>query len=348
MDPMADHANVTRSELAVQPTAGDSLMRFGTYNLEKLFSSDSPAEIERQDLVCDVIRGLDVGILAVQEIHARSAGLAAARLVELARRVNMTAYHSEPAWDADPEHGIHKIAIGISPHDLHIGLLWRPDRVDVVPGTFRSYPNETMHHGLIKMTFRVRGTDGNLYEVQHGSTHLTPFGPYAARADEAVRVASAFTRPRNHPPGLVGGDWNTTLADRTPDGSYYDPDPYRDYPWNPAFVYQCHRERDATGRLTRWWANRTTGEALLDGGLLDARVALHNTTADTGGVPWQATAGHRSDTVDFGPRRIDGIRCTADVVPALRTVTTISSDIAARASDHLPEVVEYDPAQCGH
>lgn len=118
-------------------------MRFGTYNLEKLFSSDSPAELERQGLVCDVIRSLDVDILAIQEVHAPSAGKAAARLVEWARRVNMTAFHSEPAWDADPEQEINKIAIGVSPHDLHIGLLWRPDRVDVVPGTFRSIPTKT-------------------------------------------------------------------------------------------------------------------------------------------------------------------------------------------------------------
>lgn len=319
-------------------------MRFGTYNVQKLFGSDTPAERERHRLVCEVIRGLNVDVLAVQEVHATSPGMAAARLVDLAHRVGMTAYHREPATDAGPEHQVEKIAVGISPHDLHLGLLWDPQRVEVVEGTFRSYPKENMHHGLIKMVFRVRGSDGAVYEVQHGSTHLTPFGPYAGRADEAVRVTSAFTRPLDRPPGLVGGDWNTISADRLDDGSYYDPDPYADFPWNPSCVYQCQRERDERGRIVRWWADRTAGEALLDGGLLDARVALHNATLSEGGVPWQSSAGHRSNDTSFGPRRIDGIRCTADIVPALRRITMIDGDLARRASDHLPEVAEYDPA----
>jgi endonuclease/exonuclease/phosphatase family metal-dependent hydrolase len=62
-------------------------------------------------------------------------------------------------------------------------------------------------------------------------------------------------------------------------------------------------------------------------------------------VPWQASAGHRSNDTTFGPRRIDGIRCTADVVPALRTAIILGGELATQASDHLPEVVEYDPAR---
>jgi endonuclease/exonuclease/phosphatase family metal-dependent hydrolase len=320
-------------------------MRFGTYNLEKLFGKDTPAERERQDQVCEVISGLDVDVLAVQEVHATSPKQAALRLVELARRVGMTTYHREAAWDSGPEYEIDKIALGISPHDLHLGLIWNRDRVEPVYGTFRSYPHENMHHGLIKMVFRVQGSDGKTHEVQLGSTHLTPFGPYGGRADEAVRVASAFTRPLARPAGLVGGDWNTISADRLADGTFYDPDPYADYPWHPGCVYQCQRERDEHGRIVRWWADRTPGEALLDGGLLDARVALHNATLDSGGVPWQASAGHRSNDTTFGPRRIDGIRCTADVVPALRTAIILGGELATQASDHLPEVVEYDPAR---
>lgn len=319
-------------------------MRFGTYNVEKLFGSDAPGERKRHELVCEVIRGLNVDVLAVQEVAGASPEQAAERLAELGRRVGLTAYHREPASDAGPEYQIGKIAVGISPHDLHLGLLWNPDQVEAVEGTFRSYPKEKMHHGLIKMVFRVPGSDGAFHEVQHGSTHLTPFDPHAGRADEAVRVASAFTRPLDRPPGLVGGDWNTTSADRSSDGTFYDPDPYADFPWNPGAVFQCQRERDERGHLIRWWADRTTGEALLDGGLLEARVELHTATLATGGVPWQASAGHRSNETTFGPRRIDSIRCTADVVPALRRIEIVDGELARRASDHLPEVVEYDPA----
>ncbi|WP_410659555.1 endonuclease/exonuclease/phosphatase family protein [Amycolatopsis sp. lyj-112] len=317
-------------------------MRFGTYNLATLFGSDSASERERQDMICEIIRGLDVDVLAVQEVHAPLPGLAAARLDELGRRVGMTAYLGD--WDSAPRVEIGKIAVGISPHNLHVGLLWNPDTVACVPGTFRSYTNENMHHGLIKAVFRVHGSDGMVYEVQHGSTHLTPFGPNGGRADEAVRVVSAFTRPLHRPPGLVGGDWNTVGADRDVDGNYYDPDPYAGAPWAPEFIYQCRRERDDHGRVRRWWADRTTGEVLLDGGLIDARVALHNATLTSGGVAWRPSSGHRSDDTRFGRRRIDGIRCTAEVVPALRAVDIVGGDLATRASDHLPEVVEYDPA----
>ncbi len=319
-------------------------MRFGTYNLASLFGSDTVAERQRLELVCGIIRGLKVDVLAVQGLQAPLPELAAERLDELARRVGMTVYHGESVWDSSPGLEVDKMAVGISPHDLHLGLLWNPVTVSCVPGTFRSYPGENMHHGLIKATFGVLGSDSTVYEVQHGSTHLTPFGPYGGRADEAVRVASAFTRPLNRPPGLVGGSWNTVSADRDRDGNFYDHDPYAGCPWRPEFVYQCRRDYDDRGRMTRWWADRTPGQALLDGGLLDARTALHNATLADGGVRWQPNAGHHSDDTGFGPRRVNGIRCTAEVVPALRAIEIAGGEPAVLASDHLPEVVDYDPA----
>jgi hypothetical protein len=322
-------------------------MRFGTYNLEG-------ARPGQQDALCAVIRALRVDVLAVQEVHAYSLEAAAERLVELGDRVGLTPFHVFRASDADPAHQVNRIAIGASAHDAHLGLLWDPERVRCVRDSFRSYDRDNFHHGMVVATFEVPGSDGQTHLVRHASAHLTPFGPYGARADEAVRVVSALTRPLDRPAALVGLDANTVGADRCADGSFYDPDPYAGYPWRPEFIYQCQREYDEFGRIIRWWADRTTGQALIDGGLLDARVALHNATAAVGGVPWAATTGYRSRTVGFGPRRICGIRATIDAVPALRASEIADPAYFARhnlsgidpilASDHFAEVVEYDPA----
>jgi endonuclease/exonuclease/phosphatase family metal-dependent hydrolase len=43
-------------------------------------------------------------------------------------------------------------------------------------------------------------------------------------------------------------------------------------------------------------------------------------------------------------RRIDAIRVTAGVAPALRGYHVTDSDLARAASDHLPVAVEYRPA----
>jgi endonuclease/exonuclease/phosphatase family metal-dependent hydrolase len=72
---------------------------------------------------------------------------------------------------------------------------------------------------------------------------------------------------------------------------------------------------------------------LLGGGLRDAAAIID--------APWQPSCGHWADD-PFGPRRVDGIRVTAQVAPAVTGVETIRSDLAPRASDHLPVVVTVD------
>ena len=39
----------------------------------------------------------------------------------------------------------------------------------------------------------------------------------------------------------------------------------------------------------------------------------------------------------------DGVRVTAEVVPALRAHRVTDTELTRRASDHLPVTVEYDP-----
>jgi endonuclease/exonuclease/phosphatase family metal-dependent hydrolase len=85
--------------------------------------------------------------------------------------------------------------------------------------------------------------------------------------------------------------------------------------------------------------DRTAGEVLWAGGLHDAAAVLR--------APWQPTVGHHRDD-SYGTRgvrrRIDGVRATADVVPALRAHRVTDTELARRASDHLPVTVEYDPS----
>lgn len=113
---------------------------------------------------------------------------------------------------------------------------------------------------------------------------------------------------------------------------------------------------DAPWRMGVPWTYSTSSArqtASYAGGLADATVALHNARVATGGVPWKATTGHRSDTVTFGPRRICGVRTTTDVQPALRSVDIADHDYFSThghpevdptvASDHYAEVVTYDP-----
>ena len=64
-------------------------------------------------------------------------------------------------------------------------------------------------------------------------------------------------------------------------------------------------------------------------------------------APWQPTAGHHPDDV-YGAngvrRRIDAVRVTAPLVPAMRAHQVHDTAQARAASDHLPVTVEYQPA----
>jgi hypothetical protein len=212
--------------------------------------------------------------------------------------------------------------------------MWR-DGIEPVPGTLRCYGGRDFWHGLALVTLDVGGT-----RIRHGSFHATPFSP-GLRADQNVRLVAAVTRPAGEPPVLVGADWNTESADRIPDGqawNLYEPaDPYAGVEWFTDLVYQCQWDYDERGQR-RHWADRRPGDVLWAGGLHDAAAVT--------GADWQPTTGHHPADV-YGAhgvrRRIDAVRVTGPLVPALRAHRVHDTEQTRAASDHLPVTVEYLP-----
>jgi endonuclease/exonuclease/phosphatase family metal-dependent hydrolase len=292
-------------------------LRFGTYNLLDAFASNAIDERTRLDGLIQVIRDLRVDVLAVQEITATNPDDAATRLETLAEATGLT---------CRPEPGQTAVAIGSQRH--HVGLLWNP-ALAVVPGSFRTYGRADFWHSLAKLTFDIDGR-----QIVHASHHAGPFGP-RQRADQMVRVVSALNRPASRRPGLVGADWNSIAADRVErDGrwAHYDHDPYVDQPWSPDLISQTTWAYDEHGHRIHV-ADREPGEVLWAGGLHDTAAALD--------APWTPTVGHWPDD-PFPPRRIDGIRCTSEVLSALISVETIATALTKSTSDHLPVVLTYD------
>lgn len=288
-------------------------VRFGSYNLLSLFASESPEERQRYESMAEVIRGLNVDILAVQELTGSDGAIAGARLRALARATGMECrYESQPA-------------IAIGSQGFHVGLLWRPG-LDLVPGSLRRFGGGDFWHSLVVGTFDLDG-----HRIQHASHHATPFGR-GMRADQMELVVTLLTRPTGQqPPTLVGADWNTIGADRLPDGSFYDHDPY-DAAWFPDLIFHTDWDYDAAGNRSHR-ADRRPADILSSGGLHDAAAVLKET--------WEPTTGHWFDD-PYPERRIDAVRVTGDVVPALQRLETIRTDLTCRASDHLPIVATYE------
>jgi endonuclease/exonuclease/phosphatase family metal-dependent hydrolase len=300
-------------------------VRFGTYNLLDLFAADTAEHQRHYETVTGVIRELDADVLAVQEILAPDAGTAARRLRQLAGDTGMNC-------EVEGAEGGSEAAIAFGGHGYHVGLMWR-DGIEPVPGSLRSYGGRDFWHGLALLTLDVGGP-----LIRHGAFHASPFCR-RLRADQNERLVAAVTRPRGEPPVLVGADWNTESADRRPDGTLYEPaDPYAGVDWFADLIYQCQWDYDEQGRR-RHRADREPGDVLWAGGLHDAAAVT--------GAAWQPTTGHHPDDV-YGAhgvrRRIDAVRVTGALVPALRTHRVIDTPQARSASDHLPVLVEYDPA----
>jgi endonuclease/exonuclease/phosphatase family metal-dependent hydrolase len=320
---------------------------FGTYNLLNLFEDDSAAGREHYRLVVETIRALGADVLAVQEIRAPDAESARARLGQLADDVGLSCRVPDPldsAGSADDSAGSAgggagsggRVALAMGPHGFHVGLMWR-DGIEAVPGSLRSYGRGDFWHSLACVTLDTGGR-----RVRHAAHHATPFGR-RLRADQNERLVAALT---GAPwlPTLVGADWNTECADRIRDDAsgdwvLYEPrDPYAGVDWFRAMLYQCDWDYDGGGRR-RHWADRRPGDVLWSGGLHDAAAVLR--------APWQPTVGHHPAD-SYGAhgiwRRIDGIRVTEPVVGALRAHHVQDTELARRASDHLPVLVEYVPS----
>jgi len=309
------------------------LVRFSTYNLLNLFAADTAEARQHYGTVTGVIRDLDTDVLAVQEILAPDAATAAERLRRLADDASMRC--EVPASADSPGPAGTEAAVAFGGHGYHVGLMWR-DGIEPVPGSLRCYGGRDFWHGLALVTLDVGGS-----RIRHGSFHATPFSR-GMRADQNERLVAAVTRPRDEPPVLVGADWNTECADRVLAGQTWDlyepADPYAGVEWFADLIYQCQWDYDERGRR-RHWADRRPGDVLWAGG-------LHDVAAVTG-AGWQPTTGHHPADV-YGAhgvrRRIDAVRVTGPLVPAMRAHHVHDTRLAQAASDHLPVTVEYLPA----
>jgi endonuclease/exonuclease/phosphatase family metal-dependent hydrolase len=302
---------------------------FTSYNTFDLFQVRRERDREHYRQVVDVVRGLRPDVLAVQEIRGTRPEQAAQRLRVLASDTGMAC--EVPAAG----HGEPRVALAAGSRGYHCGLLWRPG-LEVVPGSFRESGPGVLWHSAGWLTFRL---DGRL--VRHASFHATPFGR-ALRAEQNARLLALLTRgPDGGLPLLIGADWNGESADLVPDAAsgapvLYEPgDPFAAATWREDMIHQCSLEPgDARHRV-----DRAAGQVLVAGGLTDVAAALR--------APWQATCGHYPGD-GYGSqgivRRIDAIRVTRPVVPALRSHRVTDTELTRRASDHLPVSVGYDPA----
>jgi endonuclease/exonuclease/phosphatase family metal-dependent hydrolase len=306
------------------------VIRFSTYNVLDLFAGDPAGETEHYRLVVESVLALRTDVLAVQEIKAPDLTVARQRLRRLADDTGLRCL-VPGSGDSEPVP-----TLGLGTRGYHVGLLWRPG-IEPVPGSFRSR-NKDLWHSLTWVSLDVGGP-----AVRHAAYHAPPFGR-KIRADQNELLVAILARPGARVPTLVGADWNGESADRVPDGqagtwSLYEPDdPYARVGWFEDMVHQCEWDYDARGQRCHR-VDRTAGEVLWAGGLHDAAAALR--------APWQATAGHHPDD-PYGARgvrrRIDAVRVTPEVLPALRAHQVLDTDLTRRASDHLPVTVEYVPA----
>jgi len=302
---------------------------FTSYNTFDLFEPSRPGRGHYEQVVA-VIRGLQPDVLAVQEIRGTRPQQAAQRLRVLARDTGMAC--EIPAGGR----GETRVALAAGSRGYHCGLLWRPG-LEVVPGSFRESGPGVLWHSAGWATFRLGGR-----LVRHASFHATPFGRVLRTEQNTRLVAMLTSGPDGELPLLIGADWNGESADLVPsDGSgapaLYEPgDPFACAMWRDDMIHQCRQAADGDRR--RHWVDRAAGQVLVDGGLTDAAAALR--------APWQATTGHYPGD-GYGSagitRRIDAIRVTRQVVPALRAHEVTDTELTRHASDHLPVTVEYAP-----
>jgi endonuclease/exonuclease/phosphatase family metal-dependent hydrolase len=310
-------------------------VRFATYNLLDLFDADTAAEQDRYRQVQEVIGGLAADVLAVQEIRAPQAEAARTRLRQLAADAGMKCVVPGP----DEEPG--RTALANGTRGYYCGLLWRPE-IEPVPGSFREAPAGRLWHGAGWLTLDLGGI-----RVRHATFHATPFGRRLRADQNELLLAMLRTGPDRGLPLLIGADWNTESADRILDEAsgnlvLYEPgDPFADVTWYEGLIHQCDWDYDIRGRR-RHWADRRPGDVLFAGGLSDAAAVLR--------APWQPTVGHFAAD-GYGSRgirrRIDAIRVTRQVVPALRAYHVTDTEVARAASDHLPVCVDYEPSAAG-
>ncbi|MEY9958839.1 endonuclease/exonuclease/phosphatase family protein [Streptacidiphilus sp. MAP5-52] len=284
------------------------------------------------------IREIGTDILALQEVVVDESGTKperwqqqAAELIQgLADQCGLTA-----AVGATPGHP-HGTAMAANAHRAWwTALLWNPDTVQPIDGSFRPYGAPDFWHGCATVSFDIGAREPILVASYHGD----PFRP-DARANEALRLKGMFRRTGGARPGLCLGDFNSISAAEVPTGQgghqYYDAEPYLDM-HHDDLEFQVQPGTAGGVQL----ADRRPTAALLRGGyMVDAAAHL--------GAPWQPTVGHwqdgQGDPDPWGARRIDLILASRPLAPALRGYQTHKSAAAQAASDHLPVYVDVEPS----
>jgi Endonuclease/Exonuclease/phosphatase family len=326
--------SATQSDSAAR--RGDDLpnppaVRFVTYNAQNLFENRNLRAQQHYRKVVELIRGLNPDVLAIQELRGQA---------QIAKNYLRVLAHDSGMKCEIPSggRGNPATALALGSHGFHSGLLWRAG-TDVLPGSFGESGLGRLWHSAAWATFRF----GDRL-VRHASFHATPFDREVRTRENADLLALLAQGSGGDLPLLIGGDWNAEsadlVADETSDAQVlYEPgDPFADVPWQEDMEHQCLFADDPDG-TRRHWVDRSAGEVLLQGGLHDVAAVLR--------APWQATTGHFAGD-GYGAigirRRIDAIRVTADVIPALRAYRVIDNDHAKQVSDHLPVIVRYVPA----
>ncbi|MDX3224492.1 hypothetical protein [Streptomyces sp. ME19-01-6] len=317
------------------PGEPDSWFRFGTYNLLDLEMPRTPAQWARYELIVTVITEIyrgRAGALAVQEIIGDTRAEAGRVLRMLADDTGLQC-NAVPARRSKPVAALASSQPrGRGSLRYHVGMLWTPE-IQPVPGGMRAYDGgPDFWHAMLTLRLDAGGP----VPVKWAAYHADPFRP-RKRFHEAHRVLSAFQDERV--PGAVGADWNNISADRRPNGRYYDEDPYThqhhrklryQIKWNPDDPDAKTADRDSTEFLRRE-----------PGGLHDIAAVVD--------VPWTPSCGHWVDehnrTDDFGLRRIDTIRATAELACVARAHTTHHSPHSEKASDHLPVSSDFALAE---
>ncbi|WP_284741827.1 endonuclease/exonuclease/phosphatase family protein [Amycolatopsis sp. RTGN1] len=268
---------------------------------------------ERAPLVEQVLRDERPSVALLQEIYAPDRAELMTRVRSLAR---------ETGLECEYEPG--NVAAAYGSHDMHAAVLWDPERVSPVEGTWRFYGHGELWHAMVVGTLEIDGI-----EVSVASYQAPSLGK-STRVNESERLVLAATSGYTRDALIFCGDFNSLSNARTTAGEFYDPEPYTGKDPDPQQVFQCLWDEDpATGEIINVRADRRPAQSLSYGGL------LHDAAAALGGT-WEPTIGHWYPDGPHGLRRIDLAWVSTAVLPAIVGCSPVVTDVARKASDHLP------------
>lgn len=312
------------------------MLAIGNYNAYKLRLDARGTDAWRARVAA--VRELAPDILGLQEIVVDEAAVpqaqwdvqAAETITAFAADCGLTA--ALPATLGRP----HGVAMAANAHRAwYTAILWNPNTVDFVPGSYRPLGAPDFWHGLTTAAFDIGSAEPLTMVAYHGD----PFRP-AWRMEEALRIKGLLRRTGGVRPALVVGDFNSLSAAQVPG-----PDEAPVFYDGEAYAAQDHDDLEyqvQAGTIGgAQSADRRQSEVLLRRGYM-VDVAAHLC------LPWQATVGHwedgKGDPDPWGPRRIDLILATRPVAPAVTGYGVLDSATALAGSDHRIIWATLDPS----